>query len=207
MAYIDKVGKKNNRLLVISVSDKKGYLNCICDCGKEKVVSASNFSKTGSCGCYHNEVLIMQTKTHGEGAGKRTPEYNTWASIKGRCTCVTNKKYKNYGGRGVQICDRWKNSFENFLQDMGRRPLGCNSIDRINNNGNYSPDNCRWATNNQQSNNKTTSVFMEHNGEVLTASQWSLKLGLKYSIIQQANKKGKSISDIIKQYLNESSCK
>ncbi len=100
---------------------------------------------------------------HGEsrGAGALTAEYITWCSIIGRCHCPTNHKYPRYGGRGITMCARWRNSFEDFLADMGRRPSSKHSIDRIDNDGNYEPGNCRWATASEQVRNSTTAKLNE----------------------------------------------
>jgi hypothetical protein len=100
---------------------------------------------------------------HGES--KKTPEHAAWLEMRKRCLCATGRAYADYGGRGITICDRWLNSYANFLADMGRKPSRKHSLDRIDNNRGYSPDNCRWATQNQQVTNRRDTVFVPFNGK------------------------------------------
>lgn len=118
--------------------------------------------------------------------------YRNWQSIKTRCYNKNCKKYKHYGGRGITVDDRWlgPNGFDNFLADMGQKPGKGYSIDRIDVNGPYSPDNCRWATWEQQENNKRTNRYYEFNGEKRTLPQWSRKLGISYSTLLYRKGKG-----------------
>ena len=130
----------------------KRQVICSCECGNEKVVVLNSLRSgaTRSCGCYRKEVTTQTKTIHGLW---KHPLYKTWADMKTRCYNTKDKYYKDYGGRGIKVCDRWIKSFPNFLQDMGERPTGY-SIDRINNDGNYEPSNCRWATNKEQQNNQ-----------------------------------------------------
>jgi hypothetical protein len=120
-------------------------------------------------------------KTHGLMYldGKRRPEYNVWHNMKKRCTKPKYQAYKDYGGRGISVCDRWLNSFANFFEDMGERPTNKHSLDRENNDGNYEPSNCRWATKEEQNSNKRTIRLITHNGVTKTASDWAIEMGFK----------------------------
>lgn len=162
---IDIQGKRFTRLLVLSQAgkDKWGQATwlCQCDCGKKVVTTSSNLrtAHTLSCGCWRNEATGRANTKHGHtyrrvnGKISASREYRSWQGMKKRCLDVTHVYYKNYGGRGITICDNWITSFENFLSDMGARPVNT-TLDRINNNGNYEPANCRWATYLQQASNK-----------------------------------------------------
>lgn len=155
------VGKVFNRLTVVSFAGYpnkgRGLLwNCVCICGKKTVAHGSNLraGSQSSCGCFRDEGIIKRSTRHGHAPRKiQTREYTTWLSMRARCGNPNNLDYKNYGGRGIKVCDRWINSFENFLADMGPKPFGL-TLDRKNNNGNYEPGNCRWATYKEQANNK-----------------------------------------------------
>jgi len=131
---------------------------CECDCGSYKVVRKSSlFQNTKSCGCLYKESRNIggkSNKIHGQTIYKKTSEYNCWEDIKKRCYNKKRWDYKYYGGRGIIVCERWLNSFVNFYQDMGKKPSSVYTIDRINNDGNYEPSNCRWVTWKIQANNK-----------------------------------------------------
>jgi hypothetical protein len=133
-----------------------------CDCGNE-IVTVLGYLRskiTNSCGCYNKQRTSDVSRKHGEttvnGKRKFTPTYQSWRCMRERCLYPKNPRWKHYGGRGITICDRWlnlKDGYINFLNDMGPRPKGT-SIDRIDVNGNYEPDNCRWATDIQQMKNR-----------------------------------------------------
>lgn len=158
---VDITGQRFSRLIVLGIAGrvKNGRVvwSCRCDCGNEITAYGYNLSSgnTNSCGCYHREIDRAFHLTHGEADkrnGKATNEYMSWAAMIQRCTNPNNHAYRRYGGRGIKICKRWR-KFENFIADMGRRPTG-KSLDRKDNDGNYSPANCEWATPKQQANNR-----------------------------------------------------
>ncbi len=116
---------------------------------------------------------------------KDIPEYKVWSGMKRRCYNKNDKRYENYGGRGIIICSAWLASFWFFLQDMGSRPSELHSIDRIDNDGNYEPNNCRWSTNKEQCNNRTSCIIIEYYGREQTLTQWCEELDLNYKTIRR----------------------
>lgn len=137
---------------------------CKCDCGGTIEVRSSHLilGDTTHCGC-----IPHTNKTHGERQA-RSKEYAAWCGMKGRCYRLNHPRYKDWGGRGIRVCDRWINSYENFLADMGRAPSPTHSIDRINNDGNYEPGNCRWATVQEQNKNKRKKKSPRFSGVLLS---------------------------------------
>ena len=169
----------------------KKFFRCICDCtqlttvGKNELVSGN----TRSCGCLEKETSKIVNTKHGKA---KTREHNIWLGLKQRCLNKNNKHYKNYGGRGISISPKWVNSFENFISDMGNAPDAKHSLDRIDNNGNYEPGNCRWATRSEQSNNSRRTVFLELNGERKALADWCYKFNLKRKTIYARLRAGKN---------------
>lgn len=154
---IDLTGQKFNRWLVIKRAENNNQNKptwfCRCKCGTERNVSASSIRMgiTKSCGCLQKENLQKMSKTHGKS---KYPEYTVWLNIIARCYNEKSDYYHDYGGRGISLCDIWRNDFSLFYKDMGARPSSKHSIDRIDVNGNYEPNNCRWATATEQGWNK-----------------------------------------------------
>ena len=160
--------EKYHRLEVIKEVEPKIYPNgrklkrvlCKCECGNEKVINLHSIKKglTKSCGCLRKETTIEYNKTtktiHGHRGMKNTKTYTTWLSMKQRCLNPNHTFYHYYGGRGITICNRWINSFKNFLEDMGERPIN-KTLDRVNSNGNYEPENCKWSTPKEQVANRS----------------------------------------------------
>jgi hypothetical protein len=153
-----------------------------CDCGKEKTMTGQILrGGVKSCGCLTHILNRNANRTHGCGSPKhRTREYESWLSMKARCCIPRASGYKYYGARGISICEQWLKSFPAFLSDMGKCPLGY-TLERINNDGNYKPDNCRWATRKEQANNRSTCVYLRFNGSIKTISQWAEQYGMSAS--------------------------
>lgn len=162
------------------------YVLCKCDCGTVKKVHLWNLegNKTKSCGCLSAALLKERSSTHRMSL---TPTHIAWKHMRQRCLSKTCNGYPSYGGRGIAICKRW-DKFENFFKDMGVRPKGT-SLGRIDNNGDYSPDNCRWETPIEQANNKRNNVFIEYDGKRMTMAQWARHMGVHVSMIFNRMKK------------------
>ena len=156
----DLTGLKRGRLTVLEYVGSSNWL-CRCDCGTVKTIKANRIyhGRTKSCGCLQKEeaakAMRRTFKTHGKTVGGHTKEYRAWCNIRARCHKPESDNFIYYGGRGIKVCDRWLLSFENFLKDMGKAPSSKHSVDRFpNNDGDYEPTNCRWATSTEQANNR-----------------------------------------------------
>ncbi len=187
--FIDLTGKKFGRLTVVERIENDKYKNvrfkCICDCGKYKNVNRNALAtgRTSSCGCYNKEASSKRAKTHGNS---KSPVYTAIINIIGRCENPKNPEYKNYGGRGITVCDRWRTNPGLFVEDMGERPSPNHSIDRIDVNGNYEPSNCRWATLSEQGHNKRVS---ERSSTGITGVSYDKKLKKYRSYINVEGKR------------------
>ncbi len=189
------IGQVFNRLTVLELSHrtlrKKGYryfVKCRCNCGTEKIVDAEEikYNGTKSCGCLDRESLLSRLTKHGQSAGKGTKEYNTWLRMIKRCdpNRETNDADR-YVDRGITVCERWLESFDAFFEDMGPAPSQKYSIDRINNDGNYKPDNCRWATAKEQAENRRSNIKVEYRGNIMCLSQLGELTGVSCKRIHQ----------------------
>jgi hypothetical protein len=144
----------------------------------------------------------MANFKHGEkGDNKPTPEYRSWRSMRARCINPKLKEYPRYGGRGIVVCERWQ-AYENFLADMGRRPSMQHTIDRIDVNQGYFKENCRWATAQEQQNNRTNNVFITIDGAIKTMSQWAQLYNIKKSTINKRIKRGWTAVDAVVRPIN-----
>lgn len=193
---LNLVGETYGRLLVLEEVEphvqpngkKVRKYKCLCECGNETIVRQNHLRRgcTVSCGCYKKEQIVKSNKAtkpiHGESNYNLTKEFNTWQSIKTRCFNSNYKYYKNYGGRGITVCDRWLESYSNFLEDVGRAPSPHYSIDRIDNDGNYEPDNCRWATSAEQSRNQRTTKLNE---DLVRYIRQQRQLGTKLKVLAE----------------------
>lgn len=184
MRRLNIAGQRFGRLLAIEdvgihiarSGQTKRPWRCLCDCGGESITSLGNLrcGATTSCGCRQRQVRldrISANTTHGECVGgKPSAEMSTWGAMKQRCSDPKRRDFANYGGRGIRVCDEWAQSFEAFLGDMGRRPSGRHSIDRIDNDGDYEPGNCRWATRQEQGRNTraTRKIVIDEESHCLT---------------------------------------
>lgn len=184
-------GQRFGRLHVLEfafVKDRAARWLCLCDCGTKKVVPAKSLRSGAaqSCGCLRKERAAIASRaaktTHGETAGSTNSRtYRIWVNMVSRCTNPRFDAFPWYGGRGIQVCDRWK-LFANFLEDMGRVPDGL-SIDRIDSDGDYEPSNCRWADMRTQQNNRRSSKRLEWAGRTQTQAQWARELGIDEKLI------------------------
>lgn len=202
MKHILMPGMVVGRLTLVSESrNERGDLVwfCNCECGNTKVVLRGCLisKNTRSCGCLMVDRPKELHTTHGDTVNRKTTaEFRIHHGMMNRCYLKSEKHYSSYGGRGIVVCDRW-HDFKNFLEDMGRRPSRNHSLDRIDNNGNYEKDNCRWATRIEQANNTRRNRFLEFNGENLTIANWARKLNIPDNILSYRLSKGWSAEDTL----------
>lgn len=185
--YRDLSGERKGRWQIVARSgvDIHGgsVWLCRCDCGTTKIVSKSSLKGgSNSCGCLMRERVTV----HGM---HRTPTYRCWLQMTRRCRDPKSDSYRNYGGRGITVCGRWYR-FVNFFEDLGERPTPQHTIGRIDNDGNYEPDNCRWETLFQQANNKRNNRRLTWRGKTLTISQWAREQGVSRSLINGRIERG-----------------
>lgn len=198
----DRIGDIYGKLTVIeyggSINKKVSVWVCKCECGNIVSVRGGNLNtgNTISCGCISAELISNLSKKHGLSG---TSEHSIWAGMKSRCLNKNNSAYENYGGRGIAICDRWLESFENFLEDMGERPSINLTLDRINNDGNYEKNNCRWGTKKEQSENRRSNVWYEHEGKKMIQKNWARYLGVNVKLFNKMLKR-KSFIDAYNFY-------
>ena len=222
---LDLTGKRVGRLTVIGrAANRSGrtYWECKCDCGNTATIQTSGLTgnrPTQSCGCLQKEATVKATTEksvilkrskyissnfdYGDNAIKH-PLRKIWMSMRQRCNNPNAANYHLYGGRGIKVCDRWNgdNGFENFVNDMGERPTDKHSIDRIDVNRNYCPENCRWATRKEQENNKRNNNRVVLNGESITVSQLCETIAVNRNFIYQLLKRGVDINYILQVKLN-----
>lgn len=188
-------GRRFGRLIAVRFvryQSSTSYWETVCDCGVSKIISRVSLRKglSRSCGCLRREGATVRATRHGLA---KSPEYSAWASMIKRCANINDSRYSDYGGRGITVCERWVANFAMFYADMGPRPSNKHSLDRIDVNGNYEPGNVRWATVEQQLNNKRTSVYVAHGGRTQTVAQWARELNVKPDLLRRRLRKYGSI--------------
>lgn len=184
---IDETGNRYNRLLVVRRSHNNKHNSvmweCLCDCGKTKIIHGCSLRNglTTSCGCVQLEFAKKVNRTHGNSSG-RSKMYGIYASMIRRCHNPDHEHYNNYGGRGIFVCDEWRNDYWQFVRDMGDRPQGL-TLDRIDGTKGYNKDNCRWADRKLQGNNRRDNIHLEYNGVKKTVGYWAQETGIKHAVI------------------------
>lgn len=193
---IDLTGHRFGRLVAIHPSDRSKRWICLCDCGTlcEKGQGKLREGQSRSCGCLQKELFVKRSRVHGL---RFHPLYMMWIGIRQRCLKPACKTYQWYGARGIKVCDRWRDSFEAFLTDVGDRPSPAHSLDRIDNDGNYEPGNVRWATAKEQARNKRCNVRITSEGVSLTAAEWSERTGVPAETIINRFKRGVPAKDCV----------
>lgn len=200
--FVDLVGQQFGRLTVTRFLEyrpaptsgrptkRKRWWECRCACGAVKAQPEAELKagKVKSCGCLHNETAGNRTRTH--GLSKKTPEWFCWQGIVKRCENPKAVGYANYGGRGITVCERWRHDFPAFLSDMGPKPSPKHSIDRIDNSGSYSPENCRWATRTEQSRNSRHNRWITCFGKTLILADWARETGISKDTIRDRLNRG-----------------
>lgn len=192
-------GIRFGRLVAIARGEPDAKRNarwrCRCDCGTEKLVyqQALNSGVTRSCGCLIRETTKSFHTTHGRS---KEPLFKVWVAMVQRCTNPNDKKYRHYGGRGIAVCERWRSDFTAFAADMGPRPPG-GTIDRIDNDGNYEPANCRWATKAEQNSNRRTTLMVQVDGQEIPLSEACKRYRIPYATARHRLHRGWPVSRIL----------
>lgn len=175
---------------------------CTCKCGTEKRQTSTRLKlgESFSCGCARRDGTFKGVTTHGL---RDHYIYGIWHNMKVRCYRESNHAYKRYGGRGIKVCDRWLESVENLYADMGDRPTPSHSLDRINNDGNYCPENCRWATDAEQSRNTSANRLLTYKGKTMCLTDWANHLGMSNATFRdRLDRRGWSLEKTIETPIN-----
>lgn len=198
---VDLRGNKYGRLTVLDEAERSQSGNirwlCQCECGKTAIVHGSSLrsGRTKSCGCYQREQTGNATRIHGE---TRSRLHIEWSSMRSRCNNQKNKRYDRYGGRGITVCPEWDHSYVAFRDWAIANGYRDNlTIDRIDNDGNYEPQNCRWTTQKEQQNNKSTTVKIEYHGETLSIKGLAEKYDIDYHCLYARLQRGWSIEQAL----------
>lgn len=200
MKRIDVVGQTFHRLTVIAnepTRQGRSWIRCLCSCGNELITMSSSVRRglTKSCGCLNEEHKVRGLRY--KDGRSNLPEYRLFRDMCNRCHLPTRKSYKNYGARGIIVCAEWRHNFEQFLKDMGPRPSPEHTIERKDNDGPYSKDNCRWATRTEQMNNMRTNRLLTWNGETRTLAEWCKLYDKHYPRVQYRLNAGWTLEDAL----------
>lgn len=202
MANSAQPGERFGRLVVVSANGSER--TCRCDCGAETVALCANLTSgnTQSCGCLRRELMQARPITHGATQGKQwTRAYNTWHAMIQRCTNPRRREYGRYGGRGITVCAEWRASFEAFLADMGEPPVG-HSLERTDNDGNYSKGNCVWAPPKAQNRNRSSNRQLAFRGRTQPLAAWAEELGIPYFTIHARLRRGWSVERALSEAIH-----
>jgi hypothetical protein len=197
--YGDLTGQRFGRLTVARLGDRRRKQRrwiCSCDCGADTIVPTDHLRSghTTSCGCLRQETMAAGRPTHGLA---KHPLYRVWGAMKDRCTNPNAGAYPWYGGRGVRVCGRWQKDFAAFLADMGPRPTPGHSIDRIDRNGDYCPENCRWATRTEQARNHGNNRLLTLEGRTKPLVAWAEECGVNPSTVQTRLARGWTVGQAL----------
>ena len=200
--FVDISGETFGRLTAHNVIGRNKHnqllWRCSCECGNEKVVLGMCLRRgeVQSCGCYHKERIAQINKRHGM---TKTPIYGIWWAMMQRCYDKGSHAYHRYGGRGINVCEKWQ-TFEGFYEDMGDRPSGL-SLERIDNSGDYSPENVVWADAKAQARNRRSTVYLEHDGQRKSMAEWSEETGIRIGTLWARIKRGMPVSEALTREL------
>lgn len=210
MRLLDLTGKQFGNWRVVGIGERRRqpsgvlrvYWDCICECGTQRDVISGHLTSglSVSCGCIQSHDGVGFS--FGESPAN-SREKKAWTSMINRCTSSNNPRYYRYGGRGIKVCQRWMESFENFFSDMGERPSMAHSVDRIDNDGDYCPENCRWATRKEQQRNQERTMFVTANGLTLPMREWAERTGISIVTLQSRKYRGYTDDQIINQPVGE----
>ena len=198
--FEDLTGRTYGRLTIIGYAGRRArnahVWEAACMCGKTSFPgsAALKSGRTKSCGCYRSEATRAAKFKHGATEGNlHSPEYRSWTSMRNRCYWPKSNRYSIYGGRGITVCDRWRDSFENFFADMGPKPSSKHSIDRIDTNGHYEPTNCRWATFKEQARNKSNNRRVVYAGRDMTLRDLADDCGVSFAALKHRLDRGSTV--------------
>lgn len=204
------INKRYGKLVIKSIHYTDGTktntkVNCICDCGNKKIISLRTIrrGRTKSCGCLQKEKSSQARKARSKHDKSHTRLYRTYHSMIDRCTNESCKSYKDYGGRGIKVCDEWLNDINKFFDWAKHNNYNDNLfLDRIDNDKDYTPDNCRFVNRYTQNNNRRNNIKIEYNNEIKTISQWSKYFNINYNFFYNRIKKGYNIDKILNEWNN-----